>query len=154
MNSKVGQGDDDQKMAAGEDSSLLIASGNEDKKVVRKSFRVPVPHGLVTMNHGGLKHSVKDLSMYGIGLAVTRGLSDAGRQPRKGPEAQTPDHHRAGDEMPENRELKRGQDDAGHGAHQRPETEATVQGRQNRITDQLGSERHGDRQARPRAGGL
>ncbi len=71
MNSKVGQGDDDQKMAAGEDSSLLIASGNEDKKVVRKSFRVPVPHGLVTMNHGGLKHSVKDLSMYGIGLAVT-----------------------------------------------------------------------------------
>ena len=70
MNSKVGQGDDDQKMAAGEDSSLLIASGNEEKKVVRKSFRVPVPQGLVTMNHGGLKHSVKDLSMYGIGLAV------------------------------------------------------------------------------------
>ncbi len=71
MNSKVGQGGHDREMAAGDDSSLLIASGNDEKKVVRKSFRVPVPHGLVTMNHGGLKHSVKDLSMYGIGLAVT-----------------------------------------------------------------------------------
>ena len=68
MNSKVGQGGNG-PAGAGEDSSLLI--DNEDKKVVRKSFRVPVPQGLVTMNHGGLNHSVKDLSMYGIGLAVT-----------------------------------------------------------------------------------
>lgn len=72
MNSKVGQGDQGAKMGqTGEDSSLLIACDNEGKKVVRKSFRVPVPKGLVTMNHNGLKHSVKDLSMYGIGLSVT-----------------------------------------------------------------------------------
>jgi len=72
MNSKVGQGDQDVKMdPAGEDSSLLIACEKEGKKIVRKSFRVPVPQGLVTMDHGGLKHSVKDLSMYGIGLSVT-----------------------------------------------------------------------------------
>lgn len=69
MNSKVGQGGNAPATGAGEDSSLLI--DNEDKKVVRKSFRVPVPQGLVTMNHGGLNHSVKDLSMYGIGLSVT-----------------------------------------------------------------------------------
>lgn len=72
MNSKIGQGDQDAKMnPAGEDSSLLIACEKEDKKIVRKSFRVPVPEGLVTMDHGGQKHSVKDLSMYGIGLSVT-----------------------------------------------------------------------------------
>jgi hypothetical protein len=72
MNSKVGQGDQGAKMdQAGDDSSLLIACESEGKKVVRKSFRVPVPQGLVTMNHGGMRHSVKDLSMYGIGLAVT-----------------------------------------------------------------------------------
>ncbi|PKN40381.1 MAG: hypothetical protein CVU60_16230 [Deltaproteobacteria bacterium HGW-Deltaproteobacteria-18] len=72
MNSKVEQGDQGAKVnQTGEDSSLLIACDNEGKKVVRKSFRVPVPHGLVTMSHNGLKHSVKDLSMYGIGLSVT-----------------------------------------------------------------------------------
>lgn len=74
MNSKVGQGDQNVNMDSGsEDSSLLIAceKENEDKKIVRKAFRVPVPQGLVTMNHGDLKHSVKDLSMYGIGLSVT-----------------------------------------------------------------------------------
>lgn len=72
MNSKVGQGDQDVKMDSGsEDSSLLIACERDDKKIVRKSFRVPVPQGLVTMDHGGVKHCVKDLSMYGIGLSVT-----------------------------------------------------------------------------------
>jgi hypothetical protein len=72
MNSKVGQGEQGAKVdRTTEDSSLLIACDNDGKKVVRKSFRVPVPHGLVTMNHDGLKHSVKDLSMYGIGLSVT-----------------------------------------------------------------------------------
>jgi hypothetical protein len=72
MNSKIGQGDQDAKMdPTGEDSSLLIACEKEDKKIVRKSFRVPVPEGLVTMDHGGQKHSVKDLSMYGIGLSMT-----------------------------------------------------------------------------------
>ncbi|MDY0227948.1 PilZ domain-containing protein [Desulfomicrobium apsheronum] len=72
MNSKVGQGEQGAKVErTAEDSSLLIACDNDGKKVVRKSFRVPVPHGLVTMNHDGLKHSVKDLSMYGIGLSVT-----------------------------------------------------------------------------------
>lgn len=72
MNSRRGQDDQDPKLdPAGEDSSLLISCEKEDKKVVRKSFRVPVPRGLVTMSHGGLSHSVKDLSMYGIGLAVT-----------------------------------------------------------------------------------
>lgn len=71
MNSKVGQGEQGAKVErTAEDSSLLIACDNDGKKVVRKSFRVPVPHGLVTMNHDGLKHSVKDLSMYGIGLSV------------------------------------------------------------------------------------
>lgn len=72
MNSKVGQDEQGAKVdRTAEDSSLLIACDNDGKKVVRKSFRVPVPHGLVTMNHDGLKHSVKDLSMYGIGLSVT-----------------------------------------------------------------------------------
>lgn len=65
MSSKPGQD-------AGDDSSLLIASENEEKHFVRKSFRVPIPQGLVTLNHGGRKHAVKDLSMYGVGLAVTR----------------------------------------------------------------------------------
>jgi hypothetical protein len=32
---------------------------------------VPIPQGLVTLDHGGRKHAVKDLSMYGVGLAVT-----------------------------------------------------------------------------------
>lgn len=67
MNSKVGK--DEQ---TGDDSSLLIACENEGKHVVRKSFRVPIPHGLVTLSTGGRKHNVKDLSMYGVGLAVTR----------------------------------------------------------------------------------
>jgi hypothetical protein len=72
MNSKVGQGDQDVNRDSGdEDSSLLIACEKDDKKIVRKSFRVPVPQGLVTMDHGGVKHCVKDLSMYGIGLSVT-----------------------------------------------------------------------------------
>ncbi|MGE4442025.1 MAG: PilZ domain-containing protein [Desulfomicrobium sp.] len=70
MNSKSGQGGHDQPMDSGENTGLLIAGGNEEKKIVRKSFRVPVPKGLVTMNHGGMSHCVKDLSMYGIGLAV------------------------------------------------------------------------------------
>ncbi|GAB6112362.1 PilZ domain-containing protein [Desulfomicrobium escambiense] len=64
MSSKPGQD-------AGDDSSLLIASENEEKHFVRKSFRVPIPQGLVTLDHGGRKHAVKDLSMYGVGLAVT-----------------------------------------------------------------------------------
>lgn len=56
---------------AGDDSSLLIACENEGKHFVRKSFRVPIPHGLVTLDHGGQRHAVKDLSMYGVGLSVT-----------------------------------------------------------------------------------
>ncbi|KAF5048312.1 hypothetical protein DSECCO2_451360 [anaerobic digester metagenome] len=64
MSSKPGQD-------AGDDASLLIASENEEKHFVRKAFRVPIPQGLVTLDHGGRKHAVKDLSMYGVGLAVT-----------------------------------------------------------------------------------
>ena len=56
---------------AGDDSSLLIACENEGKHFVRKSFRVPIPQGLVTLDHGGQRHAVKDLSMYGVGLSVT-----------------------------------------------------------------------------------
>ena len=66
MKSKVGK--DEQ---TGDDSSLLIACENEGKHIVRKSFRVPIPHGLVTLDSGGRKHNVKDLSMYGVGLSVT-----------------------------------------------------------------------------------
>lgn len=66
MKSKVGK--DEQ---TGDDSSLLIACENEGKHIVRKSFRVPIPLGLVTLDSGGRKHNVKDLSMYGVGLSVT-----------------------------------------------------------------------------------
>jgi hypothetical protein len=72
MNSKVGQDGQAGKTAStGDDPSLLIACEGESKHVVRKSFRVPIPHGLVTLDHGGRQHVVKDLSMYGVGLAVT-----------------------------------------------------------------------------------
>lgn len=71
MNSKVGQGDQD-AVTGPDDSSLLIACESEGKKVVRKSFRVPVPSGLVNLIFEGKKHPVKDLSMYGVGLSVTR----------------------------------------------------------------------------------
>ena len=70
MSSKPGQ-EEQAGQTAGDDSSLLIACENEGKHFVRKSFRVPIPQGLVTLNHGGRKHAVKDLSMYGVGLAVT-----------------------------------------------------------------------------------
>jgi len=73
MNGKVEQDGQKAKPAStGEEPSLLIACENEDRKVVRKSFRVPVPHGLVSLIHAGRRHSVKDLSMYGVGLAVDR----------------------------------------------------------------------------------
>lgn len=73
MNSKVGQdGQNAKSGSASDDSSLLIACEKEEKKVVRKSFRVPVPHGLVTLSFEGQKHPVKDLSMYGVGLSVSR----------------------------------------------------------------------------------
>ena len=72
MNNKVGQdGQVDPNTSNGDDSSLLIACEKEGKHVVRKSFRVPIPAGLVTLDHGGRQHQVKDLSMYGVGLAVT-----------------------------------------------------------------------------------
>lgn len=72
MNNKVGQdGQVDQTVSTGDDSSLLIACEKEGKHVVRKSFRVPIPAGLVILDHGGHKHQVKDLSMYGVGLSVT-----------------------------------------------------------------------------------
>jgi hypothetical protein len=72
MNSNAGQGGQDAKKgSASDEGSLLIACENEGKTVVRKSFRVPVPAGLVTLDHGGRKHLVKDLSMYGVGLSVT-----------------------------------------------------------------------------------
>jgi hypothetical protein len=71
MNNKVGQDEQVGQTANGDDSSLLIACEKEGKHVVRKSFRVPIPPGLVTLDHGGERHQVKDLSMYGVGLSVT-----------------------------------------------------------------------------------
>jgi hypothetical protein len=72
MNSKTGQDDLEAKAGqTGKNSSLLSACENQGKQhIVRKSFRVPVPQGLVTLNFEGQQHAVKDLSMYGVGLAV------------------------------------------------------------------------------------
>jgi hypothetical protein len=72
MNSKTGQEEQGGRTGqAGEDPSLLTACENQGKQhIVRKSFRVPVPQGLVTLNFGGQQHPVKDLSMYGVGLVV------------------------------------------------------------------------------------
>ncbi|NLV96382.1 MAG: hypothetical protein GX043_03465 [Desulfovibrionales bacterium] len=53
-----------------DDSELLIVNDNEDHTVVRQSFRVPVPSGMVTFGHAGKRYTVIDLSMYGIGVAV------------------------------------------------------------------------------------
>ena len=73
MNSKAGQGVGGAKVAGKNDgSSLLVACEKEEKANVRKSFRVPVPRGLVNLQFEGQSHPVKDLSMYGVGLSVTR----------------------------------------------------------------------------------
>lgn len=49
---------------------LLITSVPEDLQIVRQSFRVPVPHGVITLSFDGRSYIVKDLSMYGVGVAV------------------------------------------------------------------------------------
>lgn len=71
MNSKTGQDDQGGRPGQiGENTSLLTACENQGKNIVRKSFRVPVPQGLVTLNVEGRQHPVKDLSMYGVGVSV------------------------------------------------------------------------------------
>ncbi len=50
----------------------VFSMDNEDKNIVRKSFRVPVPHGMVTLTYNEQEHPVRDLSMYGVGLSVTK----------------------------------------------------------------------------------
>lgn len=52
--------------------SSFSSHENEDKNIVRKSFRVPVPRGMVTLTYNEQEHPVRDLSMYGVGLTVTR----------------------------------------------------------------------------------
>lgn len=52
------------------DSDLLIVSDNEERAVVRQSFRVPVPEGMVTFAYAGQTYTVIDLSMYGVGVSV------------------------------------------------------------------------------------
>jgi hypothetical protein len=71
MNNKVGQDEQVGQTANGDDSSLLIACEKEGKHVVRKSFRVPIPPGLVTLDHGGERHQVKDLSMVLENVRIT-----------------------------------------------------------------------------------
>lgn len=68
MNHKTGQ--DGQGVGSGDDSSRQPTAANQGKHFVRKSFRVPVPAGLVSLNHDGRTYKVKDLSMYGVGLSV------------------------------------------------------------------------------------
>lgn len=52
------------------ETELLITPDDEDLQVVRQSFRVPIPEGLVSVSFNGRSFPVKDLSMYGIGMYV------------------------------------------------------------------------------------
>lgn len=56
--------------APADDAELLIVGDADERTVVRQSFRVPVPPGMVSFAHGGQTYPIIDLSMYGIGVGI------------------------------------------------------------------------------------
>lgn len=54
-----------------QDCGLILGPTEEKKHIVRKTFRIPLAEGMVDVMANGKKFSAVDLSMYGVGIALS-----------------------------------------------------------------------------------